>query len=165
MIKGILQPEIIQIDKGLRLRKYDGHHDFAFEWYQDTELVYLVDGVKEAYTAKKLQQMYQYLDAHGELYFIEILESDGYRPVGDVTFWQEDMPIVIGNPDYRGKGLGKKTVLALIQRGRELGYDNLYVSEIYSHNIASRKCFESAGFEVFQKTENGNRYRIRLDCR
>ncbi len=164
MIKGILQPEIIQIDKGLRLRKYDGHHDFAFEWYQDTELVYLVDGVKEAYTAKKLQQMYQYLDAHGELYFIEILESDGYRPVGDVTFWQEDMPIVIGNPDYRGKGLGKKTVLALIQRGRELGYDNLYVSEIYSHNIASRKCFESAGFEVFQKTENGNRYRIRLDC-
>ena len=35
MIQGIEQPEIIQIDNTLRLRKYDGVHDFALEWYQD----------------------------------------------------------------------------------------------------------------------------------
>ena len=32
MIQGIEQPEIIQIDNTLRLRKYDGVHDFAEEW-------------------------------------------------------------------------------------------------------------------------------------
>ena len=31
MIQGIEQPEIIQIDNTLRLRKYDGIHDFALE--------------------------------------------------------------------------------------------------------------------------------------
>ena len=44
MIQGIEQPEIIQIDNTLRLRKYDGVHDFAEEWYLDEETVYLVDG-------------------------------------------------------------------------------------------------------------------------
>ena len=33
-IEGIIQPEFIQIDDQLRLRKYDGHHDFAFDWYE-----------------------------------------------------------------------------------------------------------------------------------
>ena len=49
-IEKIEQPQIIEIDDTLRLRRYDGKFDFAFEWYQDTETVYLVDGVKEPYT-------------------------------------------------------------------------------------------------------------------
>lgn len=159
-IKGIKQPELIQIENHLRLRKYDGSHEFALTWYLDPELVYLVDGVRKPYTLQKLKQMYEYLDSHGELYFIEILEESGYRPVGDVTFWSEDMPIVIGDPAYRGKGIGKKVVAALTERGRELGYHCLYISEIYSYNIASRKCFESIGFEAYEKTERGNRFRM-----
>ena len=49
-IEKIEQPRIIEIDDTLRLRRYDGKFDFAFEWYQDTETVYLLDGVKEPYT-------------------------------------------------------------------------------------------------------------------
>ena len=161
-IEGIRQPEIIQIEDGLRLQKYNGNHEFALTWYLDPELVYLADGVREAYTLQKLNRMYEYLDSHGELYFIEILEENGYRPVGDVTFWQEDIPIVIGDPAYRGKGIGKKVVLALAERGRELGYHCLYISEIYSYNTASQKCFESVGFEAYEKTERGNRFRMFL---
>lgn len=161
-IKGINQPELIQIANNLRLRKYDGSHEFALTWYLDPELVYLVDGVRKAYTLQKLKQMYEYLNSHGELYFIEILEESGYRPVGDVTFRREDMPIVIGDPAYRGKGIGKKVVAALTERGRELGYHCLYISEIYSYNIVSRKCFESVGFEAYEKTERGNRFRMFL---
>ena len=76
-IEGIIQPEFIQIDEQLRLRKYDGHHDFAFDWYQDIETVKLVDGV----------------------------------------------------------------------------------DEIYSFNEGSRRCFEKAGFQVYEETENGKRYK------
>lgn len=38
-ITGIEQPEILQIDENLRLRKFDGKYDFALEWYQDEEVV------------------------------------------------------------------------------------------------------------------------------
>lgn len=117
-IEKIEQPQIIEIDDTLRLRKYDGKFDFAFEWYQDTETVYLVDGVKEPYSFGKLRGMYEYLNEHGELYFIEAGENGNYKPIGDVTFWQNDMPIVIGDKNYRGKHIGRKVILALIERGK-----------------------------------------------
>ena len=161
-IPGIKQPQILSIDDTLRLRKYEGIVDFAYPWYQDPETVYLVDGVRTPYTWEKLRGMYGWLDAHGELYFIETLEGGSFQPIGDVTFWQGDMPIVIGNPNYRGKGIGKKVISALIRRGKQLGYDQLYVNEIYDDNTGSRKCFESVGFRACEKTKNGNRFQLLL---
>ena len=106
--------------------------------------------------------MYHYLDNAGELYFIEALENGVYKPIGDVTFWQEDMPIVIGDPDYRGRGLGRKIISALVERGRELGYNRLGVDEIYDWNEGSKRCFESIGFTACEKTEKGSRYALIL---
>lgn len=157
-IQGIEQPAVIQIDEALRLRKFDGEYAFALEWYQDPELVYLVDGVKEPYTMEKLNRMYSYLNNVGELYFIEALENGAYRPIGDVTFWKEDMPIVIGEPNYRGRGIGGRVISVLVSRGRALGYDRLRVGEIYDYNEASRRCFERAGFRMCEKTAKGAAY-------
>lgn len=47
---------------------------------------------------------------------------------------------------------------AFIQRGKSLGYTELYVNEIYEFNIASCKCFESMGFVAYERTEKGNRF-------
>ena len=156
------QPEMLPVDDSLRLRKFDGCFAFALAWYQDEDLVYLVDGVRRSYTRETLGNMYRYLDKQGELYFIETLREGTWKPIGDVTFWRDDMPIVIGESSYRGKGIGRKVVSALIQRGRELGYDRLFVNEIYEYNVGSRKCFENAGFRVLKKTEKGNRFYIDL---
>ena len=161
-IQGIVQPEIIQINDTLRLRKYDGVYDFALEWYQDEETVYLVDGKRDPYTIKRLGGMYRYLNDAGELYFIEVLENGTDRPIGDVTFWQEDMPIVIGDRNYRGKKIGRKVVSALVQRGIALGYDYLEVGEIYAWNEGSRRCFESIGFQAYEKTDKGAKYKLTL---
>ena len=162
MIQGIEQPEIIQIDNTLRLRKYDGVHDFALEWYQDEETVYLVDGKRDPYTMERLGGMYRYLNNAGELYFIEALENGTYKPIGDVTFWQEDMPIVIGDRNYRGRKIGRRVVSALVKRGVALGYNHLEVGEIYDWNEGSRRCFESVGFQAYEKTEKGAKYRLLL---
>ena len=162
MMQGIEQPEIIQIDNTLRLRKYDGVHDFALEWYQDEETVYLVDGKRDPYTMERLGGTYRYLNNAGELYFIEALENSTYKPIGDVTFWQEDMPIVIGDRDYRGRKIGRRVVSALVKRGVALGYDHLEVGEIYDWNEGSRRCFESVGFVAYEKTEKGAKYRLAL---
>lgn len=154
--------DTLQIEEALRLRRFDGNYDFAFEWYQDTETVMLVDGKSEPYSREKLKNMYNYLNNKGELYFIEVNENSKWKPIGDVTFWQEDMPIVIGEREYRGKGIGKKVVSFLVERGRAMGYDKLYVDEIYDFNIGSQKCFESVGFRSYEKTEKGCRYVLDL---
>ena len=162
MIQGIEQPAIIQIDNALRLRKYDGVHDFPLEWYLDEETVYLVDGKRDPYSMERLGGMYRYLNNAGELYFIEVLGNGTYKPIGDVTFWQEDMPIVIGDPAYRGKGIGRKVISALIERGKSLRYDHLAVGEIYDWNEGSRRCFESVGFQDYEKTDKGAKYKLTL---
>ena len=161
-IQNITQPETLVIGDDLRLRKYDGSHGCALSWYQDPELVWLVDGVRTPYTPEKLGNMYRYLNNRGELYFIEVREGDTFRPIGDVTFWQEDMPVVIGEPAYRGRGIGRKVIAALVERGRSLGYDELYVNEIYRYNARSRRCFESAGFQVCGETDTAVRLRRKL---
>ena len=154
--------DTLQIEEALRLRRFDGNYDFAFEWYQDPETVLLVDGKAESYSYETLTNMYNYLNDKGELYFIEVNENGKWKPIGDVTFWQEDMPIVIGEREYRRKGIGKKVVSALVERGKSMGYDKLYVGEIYDFNIGSQKCFESVGFRGYEKTEKGSRYVLEL---
>lgn len=164
-IQGVTQPEILEVSNEIRLRKYDGNYGFAFSWYRDAELVYLVDGDRSPYDMNRLSRMYSYLDAHGELYFIEAKENGVYIPIGDVTFWQEDMPIVIGDAKYRGRGIGRRVISCLIDRGRELGFGCLDVREIYSYNIASQRAFESCGFVRDTETEKGFSYHIDLSER
>lgn len=161
-IKGIFQPEILIIDENLRLRKFDNSFMLALEWYQDEETNYMVDGRRGVYDRDQLARMYHYLDKRGEVYFIEIQDSAAWRPIGDVSFWQEDMPIVIGEHSYRGQGIGRKVISALIQRGKSLGYSHLLIGEIYDWNEPSRQCFESLGFLAYEKTEKGSRYRLEL---
>ena len=161
-IEGVEQPAYIQIEDTLRLRRYDGTADFALPWYRDEELVYLVDGVKKAYDREYMYDMYTYLDAHGELYFIEALEDGVFTPIGDVTFSPMDMPIVIGVAAYRGRGIGQKVIRALMDRGRALGFVTLGVREIYDFNTTSIRCFTACGFSPVEKTDMGWRYEAKL---
>ncbi len=114
------------------------------------------------YDLDKLHRMYRWLEQHGELYWIELQQGDGWRPVGDVTFWEDDLPIVIGEKALRGQGIGGQVIAALIQRGRALGYSELHVREIFSWNHASRRMFERAGFLPYRETEQGRGYRLLL---
>ncbi len=164
-IANIKQPAVLHISDSLRLRSFDTIPDCALSWYQDVETVWLVDGVRKPYDRETLERMYHWLNARGELYFIEVLENGSWKPIGDVTFWQKDMPIVIGDPQYRGRGIGRQVISALMQRGRQLGYDKLYVKEIYTHNPASQRCFESLGFRACEQTETGKRYSFTLRYR
>jgi len=166
-IKGIIQPEIIEIDRDLRLRKYTDDCAFALDWYQDEETLLLVDGTNQPYHIEKLYQMYHYLQSKGEVYFIETktVDDSDYVPIGDVTFWQNDMPIVIGNKNFRGKGIGTKVVKVLIKRALELSFPYLEIAEIYNYNIGSQKLFKNLGFQVIGNTDKGHSYRLLLQVR
>ncbi|HFI0738069.1 TPA: GNAT family N-acetyltransferase [Streptococcus suis] len=129
-ITGIEQADILEIDKQVRLRRYDGQHDFAFEWHQDLELVWLVDGNKEPYTLDRLNRMYGYLATNGECYFIEILENGQFLPIGDVTLLRDDFAIAIGDRRYWKKWIGTKVLHRMIERAREVGLEEILVKEI-----------------------------------
>ncbi|MBO4359972.1 MAG: GNAT family N-acetyltransferase [Eubacteriaceae bacterium] len=161
-IPGTQQPEIIQIDDTLRLRRFDNVYDFALDWYLDGDTTYLVDGDPVPYSRYTLDRMYSYLDGYGELYFIEYLTDGEYVPIGDVTFCCDDLPIVIGPKEMRGRGIGKKVILALCERARQLGYETLGVKEIYDFNTASIACFTSCGFTESGRTEKGHSYILYL---
>ncbi|MFI3086325.1 GNAT family N-acetyltransferase [Streptococcus sp. 2022WUSS037] len=159
-ITGIEQADILEIDKQVRLRRYDGQHDFAFEWHQDLELVWLIDGNKKPYTLDRLDRMYDYLSKNGECYFIEIFEDGQYQPIGDVTLFKDDFAIAIGDRRYWKKGIGTKVLHRMIERAREVGLEEIFVEEIYDWNTGSRKLFEKCGFEAVEKTKKGWSYRL-----
>ena len=161
-IPNIQQEELIVIDDNLRLRAYDGQFELALDWYQDPDTIYMIDGSREPYSPERVQRMYEYLVSRGEVYFIEVWEQEYWLTIGDVTFWQDDLPIVIGKADYSGKGIGKKVLSALIQRARNLGYQKLAVQEIYDFNQPSRGLFESLGFYPTHARERGRSYTLDL---
>ena len=161
-IPNIQQEELIIIDDNLRLRAYDGQFEQALDWYQDPDMIYMIDGRREPYSPERVQRMYEYLARQGEVYFIEVLEQECWLAIGDVTFWQDDLPIIIGNADYRRKGVGKKVLSALIQRARNLDYQKLAVQEIYDFNQPSRSLFESLGFYPTHARERGRSYTLDL---
>ena len=161
-IPGIEQPELLPVDEELRLRRYDEEDEFAVAWYQDEETLMLVDGKFQPYDRERLKKMYHYLNERGEVYFIELKDENGWRPIGDVTFWQEDMPIVVGEKGLRGKKIGRRVVKALTERAKKLGYKELYVDMIYHYNTGSQRMFESVGFTAYQTTEKGKKYKLKL---
>ncbi|MEW4353632.1 GNAT family N-acetyltransferase [Streptococcus pneumoniae] len=161
-IPSISQPEMLFVSDGLRLRAYDGQLDLAYPWYQDTDMVYLLDAVGKPYSHKTIQQMYEFLSHRGEVYFIEVDEAKSWKAIGDVAFWQEDLPIVIGEKSYRGCGIGRAVVKTLIERARELGFDYLRVQEIYEFNVASKALFTSLGFQQLCQTDKGYSYELPL---
>lgn len=152
-----MMTKIIQIDDSLRLVPYflADHHDAALVWYQDVDLVELVDGIRIPYSLEKLNAMYSYLEEHGDLFWIEFLEKGEWFPIGDVALSQENLPIVIGNLAYQHQGLGRKVLRTLIDLARQKGWKQLKVQEIYTFNRISRRCFESLGFLESGTTENG----------
>lgn len=96
-IENVVQPEEIDIDKGLRLKVYEKEKwNVAIPWYQNKKILYYSEGVNaKPYDMEVINRMYNYLSGIGELYFIEIFEDGIWKPIGDVTLSEKNMPIVI----------------------------------------------------------------------
>lgn len=147
----------------VRLRKFDKIESQALAWYQDTEMLRLVDGEgTKAYEEETLKRMYSYLQKAGELYWIEVEEAGVYKMIGDATLCEDDLPIVIGDKNYRGCGVGSQVIELLKERARELGLTKMGVKEIYHYNRGSQRLFEKAGFYKVKETEKGWSYRYDL---
>lgn len=161
---GLKDIDYLYIGEDLRLAAYRGQFEFAYSWYQDIESLKLIDGEDDPvpYTYERLKIMYEYLDLQGELFFIELKENNKFRPIGDVTFSGDDMPIVIDKA-YRSIGVGSRVIKFLVSRAKKLGYEKLIIGEIYDYNLGSKALFEKNGFKAYKKTSQGSSYVLYLN--
>lgn len=158
------QPDFIDISKQLRLRKFNGVIPEALQWYQNQETLRLVDGPnRKPYSRETLSRMYRVLEKRGELYFIEYKKGTHFQPIGDVTLTPRDLPIVIGDPAFRGRGIGFQVVQTLIRRAKKQGMKEMHVREIYDYNEGSQKLFVKCGFHKEEKTKLGHSWYLKLE--
>ena len=139
---------ILDVDDELRLRTFAGDTDvdLAWPWYQDAETVALVDGPgSPTYARDRVAARYAALAAQGEVYVIERRSRTHWEAVGDVTLAPDTLPIVVA-PAWRGRGIGRRVVLRLVDRARVLGWTELRVREVFEGNDASHRLFAALGF-------------------
>ncbi|MCR1849586.1 GNAT family N-acetyltransferase [Paeniclostridium sordellii] len=158
------KPKNLQIDERLRLVTLSKENwNIGLKWYQDKDVLYNSEGVQDkVYDLETIYRMYSKLDELGELYFIEIMDDGVYKIIGDVTLSEENMPIVIGDKKYWGLGIGKKVILKLLDRAKELGYKSITIPEIYDYNNRSKRLFKSVGFKEFKTNKESKSYKIYL---
>lgn len=161
----IAQPEIIEIEEGLRLKKFDGNLEKMVEGYHDPVVYQNSEGIFEEEKIPDydyISGMCRYLDSVGELYFIQVLENGEYVSVGDVTVKSENPPIAIWQGKYRGIGIGSKAMKAVIDRLSILGYEKITGTSIFKWNIASQKMHEKLGFCRVGETEDDYIYELKM---
>ena len=164
-LKEFEQPEIIDINDSLRLRKYDGRFDLFLPGYQNPVVYQNSEGIFDENRIPNLSYvkgMCTYLAKVGELYYIEAKEQDAYIPIGDVTIKEENPPIAIWVDTCRGKGIGKLVMQAVIDRLRELGFAKITGSTVYQWNAASQKLHEGLGFRRVSENEKEITYEREL---
>ncbi len=164
-LQGIEQPEFLHIEETLRLRKYDGSNAQALAWYRDPVVYYNSEGITEEKNIPDrnyIDGMYKYLDNCGELYWIEVKEGEDFRAIGDVTLKKENPPIAIGEEKYRGCGIGKKVMKAILSRAKSLGWTKITGSTVYTYNISSQKLHESLGFVKSEEKDGDFIYELDL---
>lgn len=135
---------------GVRLRRaeLEEYEQVALPWYQDPEVLQLSEGGEPPYDRARIRRMFEVLSSKGELYLIEVEEAAGWRVVGDAALIPEDVPIVIGQAEDRGRGIGTEVLRLLVLRARALGWTEARATGIAPANHRSRRLFERAGFIV-----------------
>ena len=164
-IEEIVQPELININDFLRLRKYDGHYELFLPGYQNPVVYQNSEGIFDESSIPNLDYvkgMCTYLARVGELYYIEAKEDGAYVPIGDVTVKDENPPIAIWVDTYRGKGNGKLVMQTVIERLKELEFAKITGSTVYQWNIASQKLHEGLGFHRVSEDEKEITYEREL---
>ena len=130
-----------QPNQDICLVPYYPAYEIALPWYQNAELCHQVDNQNRIYDLSILKNMYQYLDSHGDLYYIE------YKGIlcGDVCLQTSGEISIVVCKEYQNRHIGRTVIGKILALAKEKKYHRCY-AEIYSFNKQSRKMFERIGF-------------------
>ena len=136
------------VDAEITLVPYYPNYDTALAWYQDPELCKQVDNRDTVYDLDLLKRMYQYLDRHGDLFYIQYQN----QLCGDVCLQPSgEVNIVIAKP-FQNRHIGRRVMQEIILLAKEKGMDQLH-AQIYSFNTQSQAMFQSIGFQKVDREQ------------
>lgn len=102
------------INPDLRLIPYYPNYETTLTWYQDLELCKQVDNIDHPYSLDLLKAMYQFLNAHGECFYIEYQGT----LAGDVTLRNDNQEIsIVICRDFQNRHIGRKVIGEFLSAG------------------------------------------------
>ena len=130
------------IDNEIKLITYYRNDEASFPWYQDLDVCKQVDNRDEPYNLELLHCMYDYLNTHGNCYYIE------YKGVlvGDISLSDHAEIAIVVCKEYQNQHIGRRCVSDILKLAKEKGMDKVKAN-IYSFNEQSQCMFQSVGFE------------------
>ena len=132
----------------LRKIKPSDKNYFA-RWWRDKELLKLTSGVLELISDGEVDEYFQAM-LNSKDDYNSIILADG-KIIGHISLakrrnnWHETQ-IVIGEKNYRGKGLGSKAIKLLIRKAEKNGISKIYL-EVRPTNIRAIRAYEQCGFQ------------------
>lgn len=133
--------KIIPITPSLRLVPYYPAYKTTLPWYQDAELCHQVDNQNRIYDLSILKNMYEYLNTHGDLFYIE---CEGTL-CGDVCLQASGEISIVVCIESQNRHIGRAVVGKILELAREKDCPECF-AEIYSFNAQSQAVFRSIGF-------------------
>lgn len=146
--------------------------DLALPWYADPDVMHFSEGVSTPYDRATVTRMYEYFAREGELFIIEAREPTRWllpwrrrrwRAIGDAALCRHTVPIAIGDPAYRSRGIGSHVLHLLIARARKQRWPSVEVHGVFAFNERSLRMYRSAGFtDIGERIDEDGARRIRL---
>lgn len=148
--------------------------EMAFKWNNDP-LVLEAEG-EDKHTLEEVIEVYEYLSNNGLLFIIEATDLKEQEAIGEICLLYDDdydrlgvkdkneviycIPILIGKPQYWGKGYGKDAVKTILRFAFEtMGADRIFATDIFSFSERSVRLFNSLGFSEVRRIKNKIYYR------
>ena len=131
-----------KIDDDICLVPYYPNEDIAIVWYQDKEVCKQVDNIDDVYSLDRLRAMYDFLNTHGECFYIQYKGNF----IGDISLQDTSEIAIVICKEYQNQHIGRRCVLDMIKLAKEKGMSRIKAN-IYSFNKQSQKMFQSIGFQ------------------
>ena len=113
--------------------------------------------------------------------YIKIPEVNAYKVINDnihighaeINFTENNPPklcrILVGNKNFRGKGLCQQIVIALLDVYKEKFNSNIIELNVFDWNVSAIKCYEKVGFNFNREKQKevfiGNKKWISINMR
>lgn len=132
----------ITVNENIKLIPYFENYETTLKWYADKGVCKQVDNIDFVYDVDRLQKMYNYLNTHGNLYYIEY----NNELVGDISLTDEAEITIVVCKEFQNKHIGRNCVKKILELAKEKGLKSV-TANIYAFNHQSRKMFEALGFK------------------
>ena len=142
----------------LKLERFsENDFDNLISWINSKEeLIQFAEPIFEFPLSRK--QLQKYI-SNSNVIAYKVIYANNHIGHAEINLKERSLPklcrILIGNKNYRGKGLGLQLVELLLQICKEEFNANLVELNVYDWNEKAIKCYERAGFQFNREKQRG----------